>query len=485
MPLLAALCVVMGTAGGRAAAQPPAGKGYRISFADEFAGASLDTSAWNYGYPWGTTHNGMANMQPSQVKAANGTLTLTAIAQRTIWDPWGYWDGGLNKYISFDYTSGTVNTYGKKTWRYGYFEGRFKMPAPLSTWPAFWGLQDGWPPEVDIFEVQGDRNRSYYNYHYTVDGAHASFGGQYRGADLSAGWHVFGFEWMPWAMRFYADGQLQQTFSNASAIDQQKWLYLIIDLQVGGWAPDPVASEYPAQLVCDWVRVWQPGGPAGGVFRLTPRASPTLALTTAGESTANGTAAVVKSASFDLPQQWKVERQQDGSYKIRSLAGGAIGRVLDVANGSTANGSAVIIWDDNGGANQRWYFVDAGNGWYRITSALDTTKCLEAAAVSPIPGATVDIRENKGGYNQLWRLDPPDQPIPGDANIDGSVDAADVKVILEMASGARAAATFAARAADTAPRPSSDARGFGDGQTDIRDAARVVRRLAGLEPVWP
>jgi beta-glucanase (GH16 family) len=482
---LAAFCLVVLTIGGRAPAQPPSGKGYKIDFADEFAGATLDTSAWNYGYPWGTTHNGMANMLPSQVKAANGTLTLTAIAQRTIWDPWGYWDGGLNKYISFDYTSGTVNTYGKKTWRYGYFEARFKMPAPLSTWPAFWGLQDGWPPEVDIFEVQGDRRRSYYNYHYTANGGHASFGGQYWGPDLSAGWHVFGFEWTPWAMRFYVDGQLQQTFTDAAAIDQQKWLYLIIDLQVGGWAPDPVASEYPAQLTCDWIRVWKPGGPASGVYRLTPRAAPTLALATSAGSPDNGAAAAVNAANYAVPQQWKVERQEDGSYKIRAFAGTTTTRVLDVANGTASNGAAVIIWDDNGGINQRWYFVDAGSGWYRITSALDTAKCLEASVTSPAPGTSVDIRDNTGGYNQLWRLDPPDQPIPGDANLDGNVTAADVRVVLEMAAGSRAASPYAARAADVAPRPSADPRGYGDGQTDIRDAARVARRLVGLEPVWP
>ena len=158
-------------------AAPPPGKGYAPVLVDEFNGTKLDTTRWSYNYPWGTTHNHQANMQPSQVTVTNGVLTVTAIAKHTAASS-GYWDNGFNKWIPFAYTSGAIHTNGKERFHKGYFEGRFKLPNPVSTWPAFWMLQDGWPPENDILEVQGDRTRYCYNYHYGSDWQHhQSFGG--------------------------------------------------------------------------------------------------------------------------------------------------------------------------------------------------------------------------------------------------------------------------------------------------------------------
>lgn len=235
---------------------PPTGKPYVLAFEDNFDGTSLDLSKWSYNYPWGTYHNHMANMQSQQVTVTNGELVLTAIAQRTIWDPWGVNTPGGWK--NLDYTSGAVHTKDHFWVGRGYMEGRFWMPWQWSTWPAYWMLQDGWPPEIDIFELQNERTRHHFYYHYGPDWQNEqSFGSQHWGVDKSAGWHTYGVEWEDDRMTFYLDAAPVGAWQNLGAIQQAESMYLIINLAVGGWAQDPVAAEYPAQLRCDWVKIWK------------------------------------------------------------------------------------------------------------------------------------------------------------------------------------------------------------------------------------
>lgn len=390
-----------------ACADPPPGKGYVQVFADEFVGDTLNTALWSYNYPWGTTHNGQANMRPSQVTVSNGVLTLTAVAERSIWDPWGFWDNNANKYVPFDYTSGTVHTKGKASWRYGYFEGRFKMPAPVSTWPAFWMLQDGWPPELDIFEVEGDRRRTHYSYHYrNGSGQHAAFGGEYWGPNLSADWHTYGVEWTPDHLDFYFDGRRVNSFTRPSEIAQMQSMYLLIDLQVGGWAPDPKPADYPAWLQCDWVRVWQIGGPPTGTYRVVPALAPDKSLEVRGYETGNGAPIDQWTATFGDNQRWTLDRQSDGSYKIRANIGS--NKVLDLSGWQTDNGTKIVIWDDSGGDNQRWYFQDVGGGFYRIIPRIAPGGCLDVRDGSTEDGAEVWLWGYWGGANQLWQLSTPD-----------------------------------------------------------------------------
>ena len=133
-----------------AQAAPP-GTGWGLMFADEFGGSSLDTMKWNYNYSWGNTHNHQAYMDQKQVTLQNGNLVLTAVAQHFPGAPATASNGGVT--YNLDYTSSAINSSGKFNMKYGYFEARLKMSPVQGAWPAFWMLQSGWPPEIDIMEV--------------------------------------------------------------------------------------------------------------------------------------------------------------------------------------------------------------------------------------------------------------------------------------------------------------------------------------------
>ena len=239
-------------------AQLPAGTNWALQFADEFNGTSLDTTKWIYNYPYGATGNGDAYASASNVSEGGGDLMLTA--QRVA-------QGGK------DFTTGTISTgYNVQTFTGGYFEARVLLPNTPGSWPAFWGLYSGWPPEADIMEyplttdggADGLQNSQYNtNFHYTNSSGNAAAGAGVvsTGGNLNSTWHTFGMNWVPnTSVTFYLDGNQTQSFTN-SAVAQMAYMYLILDYEVGGWPGTPSLTQWPAnhtdQFQVDWVRVWK------------------------------------------------------------------------------------------------------------------------------------------------------------------------------------------------------------------------------------
>ncbi|MCQ2192361.1 MAG: family 16 glycosylhydrolase [Paludibacteraceae bacterium] len=252
------------------AAPPSSLNGWNMVFNDEFDGNQLDKSKWNPTYNWGHTHNHRAYCVEENVSVSNGKLIIKGEAKRHPQAPATCKSG--DKTYSLDYTSGAIDTRGKFEVKYGYIEGRFKMPKQLGTWPAFWTLQDGWPPEIDIFEVPHSRTDHHYYLHYTKTewyASHgsawdheASFGGVHKGPDKSADFHNYGMEWDDKYMRFYFDDKLVASYNRPAELSQTTAQYIIVNLAIGGWAetaetPIQVTANNPAYLECDWIRVWK------------------------------------------------------------------------------------------------------------------------------------------------------------------------------------------------------------------------------------
>jgi autotransporter-associated beta strand protein len=211
-------------------------------------------------------------MTPEQVKISGSALNLQAIAQRHPSAPGTVTSGG-NTY-SLDYTSGAIHTNGKLNVTHGYLEARMKMPNVKGVWPAFWTLQNGWPPEIDIMEFplsqDNQKWRYWANYHYGPDWTqHRSYGSElWQSPDLTAGFHDYAVEWTPSYLRFFFDGVQKFQVTDAAAIAQLANNYLILNHAVGGWPGNPPSnSAFPANFETEWVRVWQK--PAGGVMSST------------------------------------------------------------------------------------------------------------------------------------------------------------------------------------------------------------------------
>lgn len=247
--------------GGRAAAAPPSST-YKLVFADEFNGASLDTLKWIDAYPWGRTHNHDAYMASSNVLfPGDGSVTLKAERKA---------QGGEA------FTSGVISSgYSLGKFDGGYFEARMLLPTTPGSWPAFWGLDSGWPPEADIMEfplttnsgANGYPNTDYHTaWHYkNPSGGNSAGAGRVNPSSASAlntAWHTFGMEWVSdTSAAFFFNGTRVSSFSDAAAISQMTSMYLIFNYAVGGWPGTPSLTQWPAahsdETKIDWVRVYQ------------------------------------------------------------------------------------------------------------------------------------------------------------------------------------------------------------------------------------
>src|SRR4051794_5443152 len=131
-------------------AQLPSGGPWVLRFADEFndtyAGniMGLDPDKWSSAYPWGRTHN-----YPAYIRDENIDVNTNNNGLLQLW-------GKRESFGGQPFTSGAINSNGHYNTglvgQSGYMEARMKMPNFNGAWPAFWSLQDGWPPEIDMLE---------------------------------------------------------------------------------------------------------------------------------------------------------------------------------------------------------------------------------------------------------------------------------------------------------------------------------------------
>lgn len=152
---------------------------------------------------------------------------------------------------------------------YGQVEARIKIPKGPGLWPAFWLLQsDGvWPPEIDIMEiVDPEAKQVAQHFHYgktDTDFTKNPGKGYPAGVDLSQDFHVYGVDWQPDYIRWYLDGKLIQEYTDKANIPS-KPMYVLLNLAVGGEWPEKYGkladASFPAEMVVDWVKVWQLNG---------------------------------------------------------------------------------------------------------------------------------------------------------------------------------------------------------------------------------
>ena len=110
---------------------PPTDSEYEKVWSDEFNEGSLDTNVWSpYIGGWNASEvQGCYTGSAENINVSGGSLNLIGL-----YKPGVTCNKGKNK----DFTSGFIETRDKKTWTYGYFEARIKMPNNNSTSPAFW-----------------------------------------------------------------------------------------------------------------------------------------------------------------------------------------------------------------------------------------------------------------------------------------------------------------------------------------------------------
>jgi beta-glucanase (GH16 family) len=229
-----------------------AAQGYKLAFSDEFNGAALDETKWNYRID----SKGLSTELPANVTVSGGLLHLNVLKQDS-----------RGKH----YTGGGIIS--KTEFLHGYYEARFRIPAGKGWHTSFYtehwngkdtGVTKG-REEIDICE-QDSSSSPVSGYLYTfhdwgskllpkgvevpapkLPPGHAKPHNQH--ADLHD-FHVWGMEFTPTVINFYFDGELH------GSIDATLFTHtpMSIFLTTLGWAGPIDESKLPSAAEFDYIR---------------------------------------------------------------------------------------------------------------------------------------------------------------------------------------------------------------------------------------
>ncbi len=232
---------------------------YSLVWSDEFDGTSLNLGSWNIDERDKVDNNELEAYTKGNIYVSNGLLHMIAKKEHC---------------GDKAYTSGAMNSQGKKAFLYGRFEARMKMPAGKGLWPAFWLLPndyDDWPVhgEIDIMEVLGhDLYTLYGSLHMGASGQDINGGAGFGGKTKVSGtydqdFHIYAVDWTPEKITWSVDGRTYFTAQPSQTSPYWPFtgnkFYIIFNLAVGGnWpgAPDS-ATVFPNEFLVDYVRVYQ------------------------------------------------------------------------------------------------------------------------------------------------------------------------------------------------------------------------------------
>lgn len=265
------------SAGSQATLTGPAGANPgsygELTFREEWNVSALDTSKWlTRMFHW-------TSQELDNWRIENGVLKMW-----TPRDPNG----------NFEFNNRAMNTDGKFTQRYGWFEMEAKLPKGRGLWPSFWlyAHNDHTRPEIDILEAYGGGDEWWatadgrpIDYGATIwvspeDGssgdmiAHQRPGWNFEVGDLTAGFHKYGALWEPDGITFFFDGRAIGPKVLTTRLNQQ--MYLIVGLGTGkpgtfnaptSQTPTTIANAYEI----NYVRAWAlPSGTTTGGSHRSP-----------------------------------------------------------------------------------------------------------------------------------------------------------------------------------------------------------------------
>lgn len=264
---------------------------WKLVWSDEFDKQGRpDPTKWNY--EKGFVRNRENQWyQPENCYCSNGWLVIEGRKERKPNPnyrpgmPRENWSASRK---NIEYTSGSLTTKNKKTWRYGRFEIKAKIMAEDGLWPALWFLgarnrpmpQDSWPArgEVDLME--------YYDHSILANFCWAQCGSNpnriwskwnskklpikhftQKDSAWAQKWHVWRMDWDEKWIRLFVDDELvnKQELAlcrNPDGVGHRypfrEEMYLIMNLALGGTCGKSLdKTHFPSYLFIDYVRVYQ------------------------------------------------------------------------------------------------------------------------------------------------------------------------------------------------------------------------------------
>lgn len=403
------------------------GAGWTLVWSDEFDGTAVDQANWTFDIGsggWGNNESEYYRAENAAV--AGGLLTITARRE-----PFG----------DAQYTSARLQTSRKRTFTYGKFTMRAKLPYSQAMWPAFWmlgvnsnsfnlyGGDVSWPGcgEADVMEMIGglaDGSGDYTTHgtlHY-LNGAGRnpapSFGHR-APSRLADDFHVYELVWTPHSFTWKFDGLAYGTkLMDPDMEEFSKPMFILLNLAIGGaWGGWVDASTvFPQTYAIDYVRVYTndsclPGGAAGlaSYWHLSNVAASGVSSVAESLSSVPGAVSGFQPLkTLDGPAVWYSPALtgsfEEGAWSVGifTTSPGASAKVraevfVTAADGSgaTSLGAAQLDVNATGAGNHRSWFTLTG------VPAVHLAGQRMKLVLTPVSGASATMIYNGSDFDSL------------------------------------------------------------------------------------
>jgi beta-glucanase (GH16 family) len=249
--------------------------GYKLVWADEFnKKGAPDSNNWRY--EKGFVRN--QELQWYQEENAWCEKGLLIIEARKESKPNPRYEAGSTDWKrnrqNVEYTSSSINTSTKHSWKYGRFVIRGRIDISSGLWPAWWtlGVAGRWPAngEIDIMEyyrkkllanvacMGPNRNAEWFSNTFSID----SLGGK----KWASAFHIWRMDWDDTAIALFLDDVLLNRVELKKLVNKDgsginpfnQPHYMLLNLAMGGMNGGSVAdTKFPSRFEVDYVRVYQ------------------------------------------------------------------------------------------------------------------------------------------------------------------------------------------------------------------------------------
>ena len=253
-------------------------EGYQLAWADEFnASGKPNPEFWSYEEGF-VRNEELQWYQKDNANLKNGLLHIESRRKEVKNDRFVTKSKNWKKNREFaNYTSSSINTRDKYSFKYGILVVRAKIDTARGMWPAIWtlGIDKPWPlnGEIDVMEyylvnqkpaILANAAWKSKNEYVTWDSEKIPFSEFLaKDPDWPNKFHIWKMDWTEESIRIYLDDELLNEIDLTKTQNPDGFNpfhqphYILLNLAIGGNGGDPAQTEFPKEYQVDYVRVFQ------------------------------------------------------------------------------------------------------------------------------------------------------------------------------------------------------------------------------------